>query len=54
MTTEEQVAKLPPSMGLQFFGLVDIDGGAEQLTVRLMNRDDEELSNITPDPVRNA
>ncbi len=52
--TEEQGANLPPSMGLQFFGLVDIDGSTEQLTVRLMNRDDEELWNITLDPVRNA
>jgi alkaline phosphatase D len=30
-------------MGLQFFGLVDIDGATEQMTVRLMDRDDEEL-----------
>jgi len=52
--TEEQGANLPPSMGLQFFGLVDIDGTTEQLTVRLMNRDDHELWNITLDPVRNA
>jgi alkaline phosphatase D len=52
--TEEQGANLPPSMGLQFFGLVDIDGTTEQLTVRLMNRDDQELWNITLDPVRNA
>lgn len=52
--TEEQGANLPPSMGLQFFGLVDIDGATEQLTVRLMNRDDEELWSKTLDPVRNA
>ncbi|MDP2733055.1 MAG: alkaline phosphatase [Hoeflea sp.] len=52
--TEEQGANLPPSMGLQFFGLVDIDGASEQLTVRLMNRDDQELWKITLDPVRNA
>ena len=52
--TEEQGANLPPSMGLQFFGLVDIDGATEQLTVRLMNRDDQELWTITLDPVRNA
>jgi len=52
--TEEQGANLPPSMGLQFFGLVDIDGTTEQLTVRLMNRDDEELWSKTLDPVRNA
>jgi len=29
---------LPPSAGLQFFGLVDIDGRTEQMTVRLMDR----------------
>jgi alkaline phosphatase D len=52
--TEEQGANLPPSMGLQFFGLVDIDGTTEQLTVRLMNRDDEELWSKTLDPVRNV
>lgn len=52
--TEEQGANLPPSMGLQFFGLVDIDGATEQLTVRLMNRDDQELWSLTLDPVRTA
>ncbi|AXS38839.1 alkaline phosphatase D family protein [Breoghania sp. L-A4] len=50
--TEEQGANLPPSMGLQFFGLVDIDGASEQLTVRLMDRDDAELFTVTLDPVR--
>ena len=52
--TEEQGANLPPSMGLQFFGLVDIDGATEQMTVRLMDRGDTELWKITLDPVRNA
>lgn len=52
--SEEQGVNLPPSMGLQFFGLVDIDGATEQLTVRLMNRDDQELWTVTLDPVRNA
>jgi alkaline phosphatase D len=52
--TKEQGQNLPPSAGLQFFGLVDIDGGTEQLTVRLMNRDDKELWKITLDPVRAA
>jgi len=52
--TAEQGANLPPSMGLQFFGLVDIDGQSEQLTVRLMDRDDNELYKVTLDPVRNA
>ena len=41
-------------MGLQFFGLVDIDGATEQMTVRLMDRDDAELWKITLDPVRSA
>jgi len=52
--TAEQGANLPPSMGLQFFGLVDIDGATEQMTVRLMDRDDQELWSKTLDPVRNA
>jgi len=50
--TKEQGVNLPPSMGLQFFGLVDIDGATEQLTVRLMDREDAELHQITLDPVR--
>lgn len=50
--TAEQGANLPPSMGLQFFGVVDIDGGTEQMTVRLMDRDDNELYKVTLDPVR--
>jgi alkaline phosphatase D len=50
--TKEQGQNLPPSAGLQFFGLVDIDGASEQLTVRLLNRDDKELYKITFDPVR--
>lgn len=43
---------LPPSAGLQFFGLVDIDGATEEMTVRLMDRDDRELWKITLDPIR--
>ena len=50
--TEEQGANLPPSMGLQFFGLVEIDGDSEQMTVRLMDADDTELWTTTLDPVR--
>ncbi len=49
--TEEQGVNLPPSMGLQFFGLVDIDGQSRQLTVRLMDRDDKELYKVALDPV---
>ncbi|QPC85871.1 alkaline phosphatase [Mesorhizobium sp. NBSH29] len=52
--TEEQGQNLPPSAGLQFFGLVDIDGTSEQMTVRLMDRDDVELYKVTLDPVRSA
>ena len=48
--TPEQGANLPPSMGLQFFGLVDIDGAEGQMTVRLMDRADQELWSITLDP----
>lgn len=49
--TADQGVNLPPSMGLQFFGLVDIDGQSRQLTVRLMDRDDVELYKVTLDPV---
>jgi len=52
--TEDQGVNLPPSMGLQFFGLVDIDGDTQQMTVRLMNRADSELYSVTLDPVRQA
>lgn len=50
--TAEQGANLPPSMGLQFFGVVDIDGDTQQMTVRLIDRDDNELYAVTLDPVR--
>ena len=48
--TEDQGVNLPPSMGLQFFGLVDIDGATGQMTVRLMDRADTELYSVTLDP----
>jgi alkaline phosphatase D len=41
---------LPPSEGLQFFGLVDIDGDTQQMRVRLMDRADTELWSVTLDP----
>lgn len=41
---------LPPSAGLQFFGLVDIDAKTQQMKVRLMDRSDTELYSITLDP----
>ena len=46
----EGEVNLPPSAGLQFFGLVDIDGDSERLTVRLMDRGDSELYSVTLDP----
>ncbi|MEC9344104.1 MAG: alkaline phosphatase D family protein, partial [Pseudomonadota bacterium] len=45
---------LPPSAGLQFFGLVDIDGATEQMTVRLMDRSDTQLWKTTIDPADRA
>ncbi|MBB3976897.1 alkaline phosphatase D [Rhizobium azooxidifex] len=47
-------SNLPPSAGLQFFGLVDINGSSEQMTVRLMDREDRELWNVTLDPAVTA
>lgn len=52
--TEEQGANLPPTAGLQFFGLVDIDGQTEQMTVRLMDRADTELRTVTLGPVQRS
>ncbi|MCM2448707.1 alkaline phosphatase D family protein [Agrobacterium vitis] len=52
--TAEQGQNLPPSAGLQFFGIVDVDGQSEQLSVRLMDRDDNELYKVVLDPVRSA
>ena len=39
----DQPQNLPPSAGLQFFGIVEIDGATEMMTVRLMDRDDNQL-----------
>ncbi|MBP1852276.1 alkaline phosphatase D family protein [Rhizobium halophytocola] len=50
----EQGQNLPPSEGFQFFGIVDVDGQTEQLTVRLMDRDDNELYKVALDPVHSA
>jgi alkaline phosphatase D len=49
--TEEQGVNLPPSFGLQFFGLVDIDAENEQFRVSLRDVADEELYTVTLDPV---
>lgn len=43
-------SNLPPSAGLQFFGLVDISGQTGEMTVRLMDRQDEELWRVTLQP----
>ena len=45
-----QGQNLPPSDGLQFFGLVDIDGAGAAMTVRLMDRADTELYKVTLEP----
>lgn len=41
---------LPPSEGMQFFGLVDIDGQTAQMKVRLMDMGNTELWSVTLDP----
>jgi len=41
---------LPPSAGLQFFGLVDIEAPTGAMTVRLMDRADTELWKVTLEP----
>ena len=51
---EGQGVNLPPSTGLRFFGLVDIDGATEQMPMRLMHRGDTELYRVTPGPKRRA
>lgn len=48
--TGEQGVNLPPSFGLQFFGLVDIDGASQAMTVRLMDASDAELYKVTLEP----
>ena len=49
--TREQGVNLPPSFGLQFFGLVDIDGETEQFRVSLRDVADNELYAVALDPV---
>lgn len=46
----EGQVNLPPSAGLQFFGLVDIDGATQQMKVRLMDVGNTELWSVTLDP----
>ncbi|NDV87462.1 alkaline phosphatase [Aurantimonas aggregata] len=50
--SEEQGQNVSPASGLQFFGIVDIDGDSEQMTVRLMDAEDQELWKTTLDPIR--
>lgn len=44
-------ANLPPSMGLQFFGQVRIDGASEVMTVDLKDLEGEVLYSVNLDPV---
>ena len=48
--TPGQGQNLPPSAGLQFFGLGDIDGQTERMTVRLMDSADVELWSVELEP----
>jgi alkaline phosphatase D len=50
--SKEQGQNLPPSMGLQFFGHVRIDGVTGQMTVTLKDVADTDLYRVTLDPVR--
>ncbi|WP_223163149.1 alkaline phosphatase D family protein [Roseivivax sediminis] len=47
---QEGQANLPPSEGLQFFGLVDINAATREMTVRLMDAGDTELWSTTLAP----
>jgi alkaline phosphatase D len=49
---DEGQRNLPPSMGLQFFGLVDIAGDTGVMTVRLMDVADTELWSTDLEPTR--
>ena len=48
--TVEQGVNLPPSMGLQFFGIVEIDGVSGQMKVTLRDASDASLFSVTLDP----
>jgi alkaline phosphatase D len=50
--TGEQGENLAPCFGLQFFGLVNIDGKDETLTVTLKDIEDRNLWSVTIDPAR--
>ncbi|CUH40813.1 Alkaline phosphatase D precursor [Jannaschia seosinensis] len=49
---EAQGQNLPPSMGLQFFGLVDIAADTGVMKVRLMDVGDTELWSVELEPIR--
>ncbi len=49
-----QEQNLPPSEGLQFFGVVDIDAESETMKVTLRDRADQALWSIDLEPVRNG
>lgn len=48
--TEEMGVNLPPSMGYQFFGKVDIAADTQVMTVRLMDSADQELWSVDLEP----
>ena len=48
--TKEQGQNLSPALGLQFFGLVTIDGATEVMTVTLKDTDDHALWSTRLDP----
>ena len=49
---KEQGVNLPPSAGLQFFGLVEIDGRNEAMTVTLKDVNDAALWSVVLEPRR--
>jgi len=49
-----QGQNLPPSEGLQFFGVVEIDGASGMMKVTLRDRDDNALWSVDLEPVRNG
>jgi hypothetical protein len=48
--SKEQGANLPPSLGMQFFGHVAIDGGTEVMTVTLRDVGDNSLWSTALEP----
>ena len=52
--TSEQGGNLPPSDGLQFFGVAEIEGKTGVLTVKLMDSADTELWKVSLEPRQRA